>query len=111
MPPASDPAAPHRGASRAAFAFIFVTVLLDMVAIGIIVPILPQLVVAFEGGDAGSGAAMYGLFGSVWAAMQFLFSPVLGSLSDRFGRRRVILLSNIGLGIDYVFMAAAPTLA
>jgi MFS transporter, DHA1 family, tetracycline resistance protein len=99
-----------RPPTAAAFAFIFVTVLLDMVAIGIVVPVLPELVVSFRGGDASSGAAVYGVFGSVWAAMQFLFSPVLGSLSDRFGRRRVILLSNIGLGIDYVFMALAPTL-
>jgi DHA1 family tetracycline resistance protein-like MFS transporter len=99
-----------QGVGRAAFAFVFVTVLLDMLALGIIVPVLPQLIVSFEGGDTVSGAAMFGIFGSVWAAMQFFFSPVLGSLSDRYGRRKVILLSNFGLGIDYVFMALAPTL-
>ena len=94
----------------AAFAFIFVTVLLDMGAIGIIIPVLQGLVVAFRGGDTASAAAIYGLFGTVWAAMQFVFAPVLGSLSDRFGRRSVILLSNVGLGLDYILMAVAPTL-
>ena len=96
--------------NRAAFAFVFVTVLLDMLALGVVIPVLPALVVAFRGGDTASGAAIYGVFGSVWAAMQFVFSPVIGSLSDRFGRRTVILLSNVGLGLDYVLMAIAPTL-
>jgi len=98
-----------RGVS-AAFIFVFITVLLDMLALGIIVPVLPALVVSFRGGDTASGATIYGLFGTTWAAMQFIFSPVLGSLSDHFGRRRVILLSNFGLGLDYVLMAAAPSL-
>ena len=96
--------------NRAAFAFVFVTVLLDMLALGVVIPVLPALVVAFRGGDTASGAAIYGVFGSVWAAMQVVFSPVLGSLSDRFGRRTVILLSNVGLGLDYLLMAVAPTL-
>jgi DHA1 family tetracycline resistance protein-like MFS transporter len=95
---------------RAAFIFIFITVLLDMLALGIIIPVLPALIVRFRGGDTASAAALYGVFASVWAAMQFFFSPVLGSLSDRFGRRKVILLSNLGLGLDYVFMAVAPSL-
>src|SRR5262249_19044265 len=98
------------GPSRAAFAFIFVTVLLDMLALGVIVPVLPALVVQFRAGDAGSGATIYGLFATVWAVMQFICSPVLGSLSDRFGRRTVILLSNVGLGLDYLLMAVAPSL-
>jgi MFS transporter, DHA1 family, tetracycline resistance protein len=96
---------------RAAFVFIFVTVLLDMLALGIVIPVLPPLIVSFRGGDTASAAAIYGLFGTVWAAMQFIFSPVVGSLSDRFGRRRVILLSNFGLGADYLLMAVAPSLA
>jgi MFS transporter, DHA1 family, tetracycline resistance protein len=96
--------------TRAAFIFIFITVLLDMLAIGIIVPVLPGLIVQFKGGDSASAAGIYGLFGTVWAAMQFVFSPVLGSLSDRFGRRKVILLSNLGLGLDYLLMAMAPSL-
>lgn len=104
----SVPAAP--AGSRAAFIFIFITVLLDMLALGVIVPVLPALVVAFKGGDTAGGATIYGLFATVWAVMQFICSPILGSLSDRFGRRKVILLSNLGLGLDYLLMAAAPSL-
>jgi DHA1 family tetracycline resistance protein-like MFS transporter len=101
----------EKGAARpAAFAFVFVTVMLDMLAIGIIIPVLPKLVVDFSGGDAVEGARVFGLFGTVWALMQFVFSPVQGALSDRFGRRPVILISNAGLGLDYVVMALAPSL-
>jgi MFS transporter, DHA1 family, tetracycline resistance protein len=96
---------------HAAFVFVFVTVLLDMLAIGIIIPVLPKLVVDFVAGDAADGARIYGLFGTAWALMQFLFSPVQGGLSDRFGRRPVILLSNVGGGLDYIVMALAPSLA
>ncbi|MBL8836539.1 MAG: TCR/Tet family MFS transporter [Alphaproteobacteria bacterium] len=102
-----DPIAPPR---RAATAFIFVTVLLDMLAIGLVIPVLPRLIVEFLGGDTPRAAEIFGLFGTAWAFMQFIFSPVLGALSDRFGRRPVILLSNLGLGLDYVVMALAPTL-
>src|SRR5205085_8634674 len=80
--------------SRAAFAFIFITVLLDMLAIGIVIPVLPTLVSGFLGGSAASTAEMLGIFGTVWALMQFLASPTMGALSDRFGRRPVILISN-----------------
>jgi DHA1 family tetracycline resistance protein-like MFS transporter len=62
------------------------------------------------GGNQASGAEMFGIFGTVWAVMQFGFSPLLGSLSDRFGRRPIVLLSNFGLGVDYLVMALAPTL-
>ncbi len=94
----------------AALIFIFITVLLDMVAIGIIVPVLPKLVVDLTGGDMAKGVRVFGWFGLVWAAMQFFFAPVLGALSDRFGRRPVILLSNFGLGLDYILMALAPNI-
>ena len=94
---------------RAAIVFIFITVVLDILALGMIIPILPKLVVNFMSGDTVRAAKIYGLFGTVWALMQFLFSPVLGALSDRFGRRPVILLSNLGLGLDYILMALAPT--
>src|SRR5262249_35701865 len=72
--------------------------------------VLPALVLQFKSGDTASGAIVYGLFATVWSVMQFIFSPVLGSLSDRFGRRKVILLSNTGLGLDYILMALAPSL-
>jgi len=94
---------------HAALAFIFITVLLDMLAFGMVIPVLPRLVVRFVGGDTARGAAVYGLFGTVFALMQFLFAPVQGALSDRFGRRPVILLSNFGLALDYAVMALAPT--
>jgi DHA1 family tetracycline resistance protein-like MFS transporter len=101
---------PAHAPRRAAFAFVFVTVLLDMFAIGIIIPVLPRLVEDFMSGDTARAAMIYGIFGTAWALMQFLFSPVLGSLSDRLGRRPIILLSNFGLGLDYVLMALAPNL-
>jgi DHA1 family tetracycline resistance protein-like MFS transporter len=92
-------------------AFIFITILLDMFALGLILPILPKLVESFVDNDTASAARIFGLFGTAWAAMQFFFSPVLGGLSDRFGRRPVVLLSNLGLALDYVLMALAPSLA
>jgi DHA1 family tetracycline resistance protein-like MFS transporter len=67
-------------------------------------------VVELKGGDTASAAAMFGVFGSVWAAMQFLCAPLIGAVSDRFGRRAVILVSTLGLGLDYIVMALAPTL-
>jgi len=98
------------GPRRAAVAFIFVTIALDMLAMGMIAPVLPRLITQFMGGNEPRSAEILGIFGTVWAVMQFFFSPMLGSLSDRFGRRPVILLSNFGLGLDYLVMALAPTL-
>ena len=103
----ASPASPARGA---AVAFIFVTILLDMFALGLIMPILPKLVESFVDNDTARAARIFGLFGTAWALMQFFFSPILGGLSDRFGRRPVVLLSNFGLGLDYVLMALAPSL-
>src|SRR5258708_844294 len=79
---------------KAAFAFVFVTVLLDMLALGMVIPVLPKLVESFLSGDTARAAQVVGLFGTVWALMQFVFSPVQGALSDRFGRRPLILMSN-----------------
>ncbi|HEY1720562.1 MAG TPA: TCR/Tet family MFS transporter [Magnetospirillaceae bacterium] len=98
------------GPRRATAAFVYVTVMLDTLSIGIVLPVLPMLISGFVHGDTVSAARIFGLFIVAWAAMQFLFSPLLGALSDRFGRRRVILASNFCLGIDYVIMALAPTL-
>ena len=105
----ADTALPPAG-RRAAATFIFFTVTLDMLALGLIAPVLPRLIEGFLHGDTSSAARMLGLFGTVFAAMQFFFSPILGSLSDRFGRRPVVLLSNFGLGLDYILMAWAPAL-
>jgi len=107
---ASLDAAPAVAPNRAAFAFIFVTVALDMLAFGIMAPVLPKLIIDMRHGDIASAAMVTGVFGFTWAAMQFVCSPVVGALSDRFGRRPLILLSNFGLGADYILMALAPNL-
>src|SRR6201999_560896 len=101
---------PPASARGAAVAFIFVTILLDMFALGLIMPVLPKLVESFVDDDTASAARIFGLFGTAWALMQFFFSPILGALSDRFGRRPVVLLSNLGTALDYVLMALAPSL-
>jgi DHA1 family tetracycline resistance protein-like MFS transporter len=97
-------------ASRAALIFIMVTVALDFLALGIIVPVLPNLIIRFEGGNMARASDVTGYFAFAWNLMQFLFLPVLGAWSDRFGRRPVILISCLGLGLDYIFMALAPSL-
>ncbi len=97
--------------TRRALAFIFCTVSLDVLALGVMIPVLPTIVLGFMGGDTGGAAEMFGIFATVWALMQFLCSPLLGALSDRYGRRPVILISCLGLGLDYIFMALAPSLA
>ena len=98
-------------ARPAAVAFILVTVVLDVLAFGIVVPVLPKLIETFQHGNTALAAETYGVFATAWALMQFVFSPLLGVLSDRFGRRRVLLISLTGLGLDYVLMALAPNLA
>ena len=107
----SSPTSPlPPAATRAAFYFILVTVAFDFLAFGIIAPVLPDLIRQFEGGDFARASAITGYFGLAWATMQFIFSPLLGAWSDRFGRRPVILISCFGLASDYVFMALAPSL-
>ena len=108
MPEPTTTRAPSVG--RAAFTFILIVVAFDMVAFGIIAPVLPDLIRQFEGGDFARASSVTGYFGFAWATMQFIFSPILGAWSDRFGRRPVILISCFGLSIDYVFMAVAPSL-
>ena len=95
---------------KPALKFIFITVFLDLLAFGIIIPVLPKLLSSFSSTDPKHTALLVGIFGMSWALMQFIFSPILGMLSDRFGRRPVILLSTLGLGIDYIIMALAPSL-
>jgi MFS transporter, DHA1 family, tetracycline resistance protein len=99
-----------RAPQKATIGFIFAVVTLDMLALGMIVPVLPSLVKQFEGGDTVKAAEVMGVFGVAWALMQFLFSPFLGALSDKFGRRPVLLGSLAGHAIDFVAMALAPNL-
>lgn len=93
---------------QAATIFILVTIMLDMLSFGIIMPVLPKLVEDFMSGDTAQAASIYGLMGTAWALMQFVCSPIQGALSDRFGRRPVVLFSNVGLGLDFILMAVAP---
>ncbi len=118
--PARDDAVSDRsrqGRRRNALVFILVTILLDSMALGMVAPVLPKLITQvlaghpLPGGGVALAAAVYGLFNTVFALMQFFFSPVIGSLSDRFGRRPLILASNIGLGLNYLLLAWAPNLA
>lgn len=96
--------------SKKALTFIFITLLIDCTGIGIIIPVVPALIQQLTGATV-SGAATYGGWLTfAYASMQFLFSPVLGGLSDRFGRRPIILISLFGLGVDYIFLFLAPDL-
>ena len=110
LPPDAD--LPQAGAVRvrkAAFAFILITVLLDVASLGIVIPVWPALITGFTHSAVGAGWWV-GLSGTVWAVMQFFCQPIAGALSDRFGRRPVILASNLGTGLDYLVMAFSPTL-
>ena len=97
--------------AKPAVIFIFITLFLDIFGIGVIVPVLPKLVLEMQGGNEESASHAVGWLGSLYALMQFIFSPILGSLSDRFGRRPVILVSLLGSAFDYLLLAWAPTLS
>lgn len=92
-----------------ALIFIFTTILIDVIGIAIIIPVVPDLIRNITGSDISEAAGYGGLLAGSYALMQFVFSPVLGELSDRFGRRPILLISLLGLGIDYIFFAFAPT--
>ncbi|HEY5340878.1 MAG TPA: TCR/Tet family MFS transporter [Candidatus Aquilonibacter sp.] len=94
----------------AAVWFILVTVMLDMLALGIIVPVFQPLVLSFTGGNYASASLLSGLFATIFAVVQFFSSPILGTLSDRLGRRPLVLLSNLGTALDYAILAWAPNL-
>ncbi len=94
----------------AAMTFIFVTVVLDMLALGIIIPVFQPLILMFAHGSYANASIYSGIFATIFAVVQFFASPVLGTLSDRFGRRPIVLLSNIGTSVDYAILALAPNL-
>lgn len=108
MSDTSQPAPARRGA---AVGFIFFTIMLDVLAMGIIIPVMPKLIEGFMQGQQADAVRIGSLLALVWAVMQFICAPIQGALSDRFGRRPVLLLSMTGLGLDYILMALAPNLA
>src|SRR5712692_4114999 len=95
---------------RASVVFVLITMFIDVLGMGLVIPILPKLVQSLLGGAVAESSFVFGLLVSSYAVMQFLFAPVLGALSDRFGRRPVILLALAGLGFDYVLLSVAPTI-
>ncbi|MBY8822559.1 TCR/Tet family MFS transporter [Sphingomonas colocasiae] len=97
------------GRRNAAIAFILVTAALDVMSMGLVIPVLPSLIEDFAGSNASAGV-WNGVFIALWAGMQFICSPIIGSLSDRYGRRPVILISTAGLAADWMLMALAPNL-
>ncbi len=95
---------------KAAMVFIFITVVLDMLALGIIIPVFQPLILSFEHGNFANTSLVSGVFATIFAIVQFFSSPILGTLSDRVGRRPIVLLSNLGTSIDYAILALAPNL-
>jgi DHA1 family tetracycline resistance protein-like MFS transporter len=96
---------------QAALGFIFATLLIDVIGLAIIIPVIPKLIEHLIHGDVSDASSYSGWLTAVYASMQFLFSPLIGNLSDKFGRRPVLLCSLVGFSIDYMFLAFAPTIA
>jgi len=96
--------------NRSSLIFVFLTVFVDALGIGIILPVMPKLIEKLTGGGLADAAFYGGLLMTTYAAMQFIFAPILGELSDKYGRRPVLLIALLGLGLDYIFHAYAPTL-
>lgn len=95
---------------QAALGFIFATLLIDVMGLGIIIPVLPKLIENLIHGDISEASSYAGWLTAAYAGMQFLFAPMIGNLSDKFGRRPVLLCSLLGFGVDYLFSAFAPTI-
>lgn len=96
--------------SQAAMGFIFITVVIDIIGLGIIIPVMPTLIMELTGGSNSDASLIGGWLVFAYAFMQFIFSPILGGLSDRYGRRPILLISLFGLGVDYLFLSFAPTI-
>jgi DHA1 family tetracycline resistance protein-like MFS transporter len=97
--------------ARFSLLVVLSVVYIDMLGIGLAFPVLPRLIEEFEGGDVSRASYIYGALAAAYALMQFLFAPLLGALSDRYGRRPVPLLALVGMAINYLLLAFAPTLA
>ncbi|MBS0362880.1 MAG: TCR/Tet family MFS transporter [Proteobacteria bacterium] len=101
---------PAKAGRKAAFGFIFASALMNSTSFGLMIPILPNLIKQFTGGDTAGASEWNTYFATVWGVMQFFVGPILGVLSDRVGRRPILLISNFGLAVDFLFMAMAPTM-
>lgn len=99
-----------RQPGRHALTFVLVTILIDTIGFGIIIPVIPELIMELSGEPISAAAGYGGLMLFSFAAAHFIFAPVMGNLADRFGRRPILLLSLLALGIDYIIMAFAPSL-
>jgi MFS transporter, DHA1 family, tetracycline resistance protein len=95
---------------QASVVFVLITLFMDILGMGLVIPILPRLVQRLVGGTVGEASFVFGLLVSIYSVMQFFCAPVLGALSDRFGRRPVILVALAGLGLDYVLLSVAPSI-
>lgn len=95
---------------KAAVSFIFITLLLDVIGLGLIIPVFPQLIEELIQGNISEASQWAGLLTFAYAIMQFICAPIVGNLSDKYGRRPVLLLSLLGFGIDYIFLSMAPTI-
>ena len=105
-----DAPATARSGRQAAFGFIFASALMNSISFGLMIPILPNLIKQFTGGDTAAASEWNVLFATTWGLMQFIVGPILGMMSDRYGRRPVLLISMFGLAVDFLFMAFAPSL-
>jgi MFS transporter, DHA1 family, tetracycline resistance protein len=97
--------------NQASIIFIFITILIDVIGVGLIIPILPDLIQSFVGGDETEAAKYGGFLMGIYGLMQFVFAPIIGGLSDRYGRRPVLLASMFAFALDYILLALAPSLA
>ncbi|MDZ4373107.1 MAG: TCR/Tet family MFS transporter [Phenylobacterium sp.] len=106
----TEPSSPSLAGRRASFGFIFALALMNSISFGIMIPVLPNLIKEFTGGDTAAASEWNLVFASTWGLLQFVCGPILGLMSDRFGRRPVLLVSLFGLAVDFLLMALAPTL-